>query len=124
MQNALKHLIKDQLHFSCEEAESNTQILINAFDLEHKVIFWNKRAEIYFGVSKEAAIGKRLEDLIPYVNKSEKMHLLDRALQGTPIHVVKDWYQIIRAAYEQWVLPVKKDGKTVAALNIVKTLSN
>lgn len=123
MQTALANLIRDQLHFSSEEAQDNAQFLINAFDLEHKVVFWNKGAEHYFGITQQEAIGRRLEDVVSYAKENEKMQLLDRALRGTPIHVVNGQYDKIPAVYEQWILPVKKEGKTVAALNIVKTLT-
>ena len=50
------------------------------------------------------------------------MQYLKRALYGKPIHILKDRYDNRSAYYEQWVLPVRKNGEVVAALNIVKDI--
>jgi PAS domain S-box-containing protein len=46
---------------SVEEMLEHSSLLINALDQEHRILFWNKKSEEYFGVSKEKAIGKKLE---------------------------------------------------------------
>ena len=65
MLNPIDRTLEEFLHLTHEDAENHPEILINAFDKEHRIVFWNKRAEIYFGINKPAAIGKKLEALIP-----------------------------------------------------------
>lgn len=119
---AIDKVIEHTLHLSHDVAENDLEFLINAFDKEHNVVFWNKKAEQFFGVSKEYALGKKLEEVIPYAKSTSRLHYIDRALFGKPIHIVKEKYEKKPAHYEQWILPVKKNGEVVAALNIVKDL--
>lgn len=122
MQQALDSAIRQQLGFSMSEAEASSEILINAFDQQHRIVFWNKKAAAYFNISQAEAIGKKLEEIIGYVKQSDKRKHLLRALSGIPVHIANDTYDKRNQHYEQWVLPVKKNGKVVAALNIVKDL--
>lgn len=124
MEQSLDNVIRQQLGFSIIEAKCNSEILINAFDPQHKIVLWNKKAEQYFGINAESAIGKKLEELVPYARKSDKFKHLLQALSGTPIYIANDKYERRHAFYEQWVLPVKKNGEVIAVLNIVKDINN
>ena len=119
---AITNIIGETLHLSTEEAQNTKDVLINALDQEHRILFWNKKAEEYFGIDKNSAIGHRLEDIIPSTRTNEKMMHLRRALAGTPVHIAKDRYERTYGYYEQWILPVKKEGIIVAALNIVRDI--
>ena len=44
--------------------EDIPDIAVQGFDLERRVIFWNRASEKVFGYSREEAAGQRLEDLI------------------------------------------------------------
>lgn len=110
---ALINLSEDEIRF-------NRHLLINAFDPDHRVLFWNARCEEYFGISEEKAIGKKIEDLIPHARDNKKLVYLKRALSGEPVYVAGENYDIKDGQYDQVVLPVKDaDGKVIAAVNIV-----
>ena len=115
MQQALDSAIRQQLGLSINEAEASSDILINAFDREHRIVFWNKKAEQYFHIVREEAIGKKLEDIVGYVKQSDKRKHLVRALSGIPIYVANDKYDKRNQHYEQWVLPIKKELKSCSS---------
>lgn len=119
MQDAIAKLIMEQLALTYTDAENHTEVLINAFDQEHKIVFWNKKAENYFGIAKEAAMGNRLEEVVEHAANNSKLKYLASALRGNPVHIARDKYDKRAAYYEQWLLPVQENGTVIAALNIV-----
>ena len=60
MHKELSELFNTTLGLSYPDAKDNTSILINVIDNSHKIVFWNRKAEIYFGINQEAAIGKHM----------------------------------------------------------------
>ena len=61
---------------SVQEMIEHSSLLINVVDQDHKVLFWNKKSEELFGIPKEVAVGKRLEELLPELTKTEKIRSL------------------------------------------------
>jgi PAS domain S-box-containing protein len=108
---------------SIEEMLQHSSLLINALDQEHRILFWNKKSEDLFGISKEAAIGKRLEELLPELSKSEKMEYLQKALAGYSLILFNQHYGWKNGAYSQRLIPIRDAEKNViAVLNIVEDL--
>jgi len=108
---------------SVEEMRQHPELLINAFDKELRILFWNRRCEQLFGVEEAAALGHRLEDVLPYTKGHEKMALLHRALSGREVHILNGYYDKRSGKYEQRVIPVKDvTGRVIAALNIVRSI--
>jgi len=101
------------------------RLLVNAFDKEHRILFWNKKCEIMFGIREEEALGEILEDLLPWTRGHEKMIYLHNALSGQPVYVADDKFDLNNNYYDQVVLPLKDNsGNVFAALNIVIDLGN
>lgn len=113
------------LGMSVEEMKNHPELLINALDHGHRILFWNRRCEAHFGVEAEAALGRKLEDVLPFFKGHEKVLHFDRALMGQEVQVLNGHYELRTGQYEQRVIPVKDaSGKVMAALNIVKTISS
>jgi len=119
MQQTISNLIKSQLGIDYDQAENHSEILINAFDHDHRILFWNKKAENYFGINKNAAIGERFESLLPYTANLPGMSILDDALKGKSTRRENEKYILRSAYYKQLMQPVIKEGIIIAALNIV-----
>jgi len=112
------------LNMTEDEIRNHPHLLINAFDQQHHVLFWNKKSEQYFGISEEEAMGKKLEDLFPNINSNKKMNHLEKALSGFPVYVADDKYDKKEGYYDQVLLPVKdSNGSILAALNVVVDLT-
>jgi PAS domain S-box-containing protein len=122
--NSMLKNIAAVLNMTEDEIRNHPHLLVNAFDQEHRVLFWNQRCEDYFGVSAEEVMGKKLEELFPSIGSNEKMNHLERALSGFPVYIADDKYDRKEGYYDQVVLPLKDaDGKVFAAMNVVIDLS-
>lgn len=110
-----------RLNMTADEIRQHPQLLINAFDRDWRVLIWNQQCIDYFGISEEQALGKKLTELLPGVEKSERMILLQKALSGQLIHVINDRLERTGGHYEQRVIPIRdKAHRVIAALNIVQ----
>jgi PAS domain S-box-containing protein len=106
-----------------DEIRNHPELLVNAFDHEHRVLFWNSHCEKMFGIKEEEALGKKLEDIVPQTRDNYKMKYLKKALSGEPVYIDNDQYEKRNGHYTQIVLPLKNNsGKVVAAVNIVRAL--
>jgi PAS domain-containing protein len=111
------------LDISEHQVMHHPDLLINAFDLEHRILFWNKKCEEYFDITSDQAVGQILEDLIPDTRNHPKMKCLERAFAGKTVLVADDKYDRKNARYSQIVLPLKDgDGSVIAVINLVRTL--
>lgn len=107
-----------------EEIKTHPHLLVNAFDHQHRVLFWNKQCESFFGISQDKALGKILEDIVPYSRDNKKMEHLEKALSGHPVYLANETYDNKKGFYDQVVLPLKDvDGNVIAAVNIVIDLT-
>lgn len=113
------------LNLSEQEIRDHSQLLVNAFDHQHRVLFWNKQCEHYFGISEDAALGQILEDILPYIRSNPKLAYIDRALSGECIYDADGRYQKNGVFYSQLVLPLKNSqGLITGVVNIVRSSSN
>jgi PAS domain S-box-containing protein len=112
------------IKMSTEEMQNHTQLLINAFDRDHRILFWNKKCETLFGIPAEKAVGKKLEELLPETKGNEKMVRLKRVFAGREMLILRDKYDHLNMYYEQRLIPVRDSkGNVVAAINVVKELA-
>jgi PAS domain S-box-containing protein len=115
----------EPIGLSPEEAQAHPLLIINAFDREHNILFWNNRCATHFGIPPEEALGKKLEDVLPWVKWDEKLLYIDRALMGKNMQVIKVPFRMKAGFYEQRIYPVKDSGgNVVAALNIVEEMQS
>jgi len=106
-----------------DEIKNHPKLLVNAFDHEHRILFWNAHCETFFGIKEQNALGKKLEDLVPNARHSNKMIYLEKALSGESVYIDNDKYEKGNGYYTQIVLPLKNNrGEVVAAVNIVRNL--
>jgi PAS domain S-box-containing protein len=113
------------LHLSEEEIRDHPKLLVNAFDHQHRVWFWNKECEKYFGIAEEHALGRTLEDLFPNFCTNPKLDYMKRALSGECIYDADGRFQKNDLFYTQLVLPIKnKDGAIIGIVNIVRPSSD
>jgi len=43
-----------------------------------------------FGIKEEDALGKKLEELIPYISNNQKMVYLEKALSGESVYIEEE----------------------------------
>jgi PAS domain S-box-containing protein len=103
-----------------EEIKNHPHLLVNVFDSDFRVIFWNRQCEKHFGITEVQVLGKKLEELVPGIMENEKTNHLRKALSGEPVYLVNVKYDNKAGTYDQVVIPVKNEGGSVfAVLNII-----
>jgi PAS domain S-box-containing protein len=113
------------LHLSEEEIRDHSKLLVNAFDDQHRIWFWNKQCEKYFGIAEEDALGQILEDMLPNIRTNPKLDYMNRALSGECIYDADGRFQNNDLSYTQLVLPLKnKKGAIIGIVNIVRPSSD
>lgn len=115
--------LTDTVDMTLDEMQHHPELLINAFDKDHHVIFWNDISAKFFGISPEEALGKKLADLLPYTRNDERMVWLERGLQGQEIQILNGRYKQHRGSYEQRIIPIRDENGVVCGVaNVVKNL--
>lgn len=108
---------------SLDEMQKHPSMIINAFDINHTILFWNDRCAAHFKISPDEALGKKLGDVLPWVKTDEKLLFIDRALLGKNMQIFKVPYRMKKGYYEQRIFAVRnEEGKVIAALNIVQDM--
>lgn len=109
------------LNLSEKEIHDHPSLLVNAFDHQHRVWFWNKQCEEYFRISEDEALGNVLEDILPHLRSNPKMIYMDRALAGECIYDADGRFQKNGVFYSQLILPIKNHhGIVIGIVNIVR----
>jgi len=100
-----------------DEIRFHRRLLVNVFDRDHRILFWNKKCEMLFNICEQEALGKTLEELLPWTQGHDKMAYLHNALSGQPVYVADEKYEQNDNYYDQVVLPLKDiKGNVFAAL--------
>ena len=64
----------------------NVPALIGKVDKNYRYQFVNKNYEEWFGIKREAVIGKQVKDLLPHEAYEFSLPFIDRALAGNEVH--------------------------------------
>lgn len=116
-------LLTQTLEMSLDEMQHHPELLINAFDKNYYVIFWNDISANFFNIHPQDALGKKLQNLLPFTRTDERMVWLERGLQGQEIQILNGRYRNQQGTYEQRIIPVRDEKGTVCgAINVVKNL--
>jgi PAS domain S-box-containing protein len=96
-----------------------------AFDLEYKIISWNRRCEEIYHLTKEEAIGRSFLELFPKIKEDRVlMNAIERAKTGEPYHIParKEIYN--HSFSEIFFIPLKNEnGQVHAVLNLLHDVS-
>jgi len=107
------------------EIMNHPVFMVNILDHQHRVLFWNKRCEFFFGIAEAKALGKRFEDIVPQAKGHQNQKYLDRALKGESLIVEYTPYQTKSGGFIQTILPLTNiTGSVVAAVSITKEIQD
>lgn len=87
--------------------------------------YWNKRAEDYYGISKEEVIGKNILELFPSFIDDPSYAMLRQALHGETLHIpaLKN-LENRKGYFETYLIPIKNErGEAESILWIAHDLS-
>lgn len=95
---------------------------ISQFDLDMKITGWNPACVERYGVTESEALGRRLQDIFPFIANDYRLICLeDAAKNGKSFYFPNMPYQYSKGAYYQVIVPLKSQNKIITGvLNIFR----
>jgi PAS domain S-box-containing protein len=92
-------------------------VLVIVFDLQKRVITFNKKCEQVFNLPKQEIIGKTFEEVFPGIELSGSYLNLELAIKGETLHIPKYQSVVNHNYYESFFVPLKDmEGNVYAVL--------
>jgi len=118
----LRQHLNDRLHLIESLVQSSVDRII-ALDAKMNYLFWNKKAEDYYGLTKEEVLGKNILEVFPQMVNDPSYQQLRKALKGETIHIPIDPSR--QKYFETYLIPIKgQDGAVVSLLWTAHDLSH
>lgn len=97
---------------------------IVALDRNMNYLYWNKKAEEYYGTPKEIVIGKNILEIFPSFRNDPGYNEFRKVLKGETVHLPAAVYEESSEYAETYLTPIKDEtGEVTAVLWIVHDLS-
>jgi len=96
---------------------------ISAYDEQLNILLWNPAVEKRTSVAEKNAIGRCFLDLFPYAKDDQRIKFLSIAMSTDQCFFFPNMiYLYIQpfSYYTQYIQPLKKDGKVIGVINIVR----
>ncbi len=123
-----KHRVQQQLHNRLRFIEKLLEAAVDriiVLDQNLTYLYWNKQAETFYGLSKEAVVGKNILEIFPNLAGHPSYAQLRRALRGEAVHLPAQLLDDNPVPFETWLLPVANEkGEVEAVLWMVHDLTN
>ncbi len=96
---------------------------VSVYDEQLNITLWNPAIEKRTGVAEKDVVGKCFLDFFPYVKDDQRTKFLNIAMSTDQCFFFPNMiYLYIQpfSYYTQYIQPLKKDGKVIGVINIVK----
>ena len=77
----LRQELEERSHFAETIIESSVDMIVT-YDTELRVTAWNKKSEEIFRITRQAAMGRHVQDIFPHIIGTERLADLQAVLQG------------------------------------------
>jgi PAS domain S-box-containing protein len=112
----LKHQQKERLGFIERLLEASIDRVI-VLDKNMNYLFWNRKAEEYYNLKKDAVLGRNILEVSPGLVNTLTYTEFRRALRGETVHIPAVQNLEARIGYfETYLIPVKDDRQEVASI--------
>lgn len=91
----------------------NSVDLIAAYDINCRIIAWNKACEEHFALKKDEVIGKHFTEVFPGDKNREKANNITKALTGVRIHRPEENSSFANGFYEEFFIPLKRSTNEI-----------
>lgn len=116
----LRRSLEERLQFTQSLVESSIDRII-ALDRNLNYQYWNRSAEVYYGVSKGEVLGKNILDVFPQMVNDPTYGELRKAMRGEVVYIPAD--ASASKFFETYLVPVKNGrGEANAVLWIAHDL--
>lgn len=109
----LRKNLNDRLQLIESIVQSSVDRII-ALDRNLNYLYWNKKAEAYYGLSKEEVIGKNILEVFPQLVNDPSYGEIRRALRGETVYLPANPEQ--EKYFETYLVPIKTNKGEVTSL--------
>ncbi|MBB1283536.1 PAS domain S-box protein [Flavisolibacter sp. BT320] len=109
----LRKNLNDRLQLIESIVQSSVDRII-ALDRNLNYLYWNKKAEEYYGLSKEEVIGRNILEVFPQLVNDPSYGEIRRALRGETVHIPVNLEQ--KKYFETYLVPIKTTQGEVTSL--------
>lgn len=96
---------------------------IVVLDRHMNYLYWNPRAEQFYGLDKQKVLGKNILEIFPGFRNDPSYQEFRRALKGETVHLPATLSEVAANYFETYLIPIKdEDGAVNAVLWIVHDL--
>ena len=119
----LQHQLSERLNFIESLVESSVDRIV-VLDRFMNYLYWNKKAEEYYSISKERVIGKNILEVFPAFRNDPSYQHFRKVLGGETVYLPASVNEDTEEYFETYLVPVKgESGEVNAVLWIVHDLS-
>jgi PAS domain S-box-containing protein len=111
----LRKDLNERLSFISSLIEASVDRLV-ALDKNMNYIYCNERAEKYYGLKKDAVIGKNILEITPAIINDGFYEELRMALKGETIHRIIENLVEENEQFDRYLIPIKNDKNEVAGI--------
>ncbi len=101
----------------------NAQECVSAYDEQLNITLWNASMERRTGMTEKDALGKCFLDIFPYTRDDQRTRFLKIAMSADQSFFFPNMIYLYLqpfSYYTQYIQPLKKNGKVIGVINIVK----
>lgn len=96
---------------------------IVVLDRHMNYLYWNPRAEQFYGLDKQKVLGKNILEIFPGFRNDPSYQEFRRALKGETVHLPATLSEVAADYFETYLIPIKdEDGAVNAVLWMVHDL--
>ncbi|HEY0356392.1 MAG TPA: PAS domain S-box protein, partial [Flavisolibacter sp.] len=119
----LRQQLTDRLHFIEKLLEASVDRVI-VLDRNMNYLYWNRRAEQYYGIGKENIIGKNILEMFPGFIEDPSYGEFRKVFKGETVHIpASKNLEDKKGYFETYLIPIKDDtGLVTGVLWIVHDL--
>lgn len=109
----LRNRLADRLQLIESLVQSSVDRIV-ALDRNMNYLYWNKKAEEHYNLSREAVVGRNILDVFPQVVNDPSYGEFRRALRGETVHIPAAHGQ--KKHFETYLIPIKSENGEVTGL--------
>lgn len=118
----LNQNLNERLNFISSLVDASVDRII-ALDKQMNYQYWNTKAELYYGISKEVVIGKNILELFPGFIDDPSYSEFRKVLKGETVYIPADKnLQDEKGYFETYLIPIKEKGEVTGILWITHDL--
>jgi PAS domain S-box-containing protein len=106
-ENDLQTQLEEEKQFA-QMLFDNSVDLVAAFDINCKIIAWNKACEDIVQVKRNEVIGKHYAEVFPGKENEARAEHIQKALTGVRVHRPEEKLSFSKGYYEEFFLPLKR----------------